>query len=65
MKNKVCHKTRSPPASFLFKGQGIDHTTVKWPVVSFSKRINATCKNNNIITQANQHIEIYGLIQRE
>ena len=30
---KVCEKTRSPPASFLFKGQGTEHTTVKWPIV--------------------------------
>ena len=33
MKNKkVCGKTRSPPASRLFKGQGTEHTTVKWPI---------------------------------
>ena len=33
MKNKkVCNKTRSPPASLLFKGQGTEHTTVKWPI---------------------------------
>ena len=30
---KVCNKTRSPPASLLFKGQGTEHTTVKWPNV--------------------------------
>ena len=30
---KVCNKTRSPPASLLFKGQGTEHTTVKWPIV--------------------------------
>ena len=31
MRNKkVCNKTRSPPASLLFKGQGTEHTTVKW-----------------------------------
>ena len=29
---KVCNKTRSPPASLLFKGQGTEHTTVKWSV---------------------------------
>ena len=33
MKNKkVCNKTRSPPASLLFKGQGTGHTTAKWPI---------------------------------
>ena len=34
MKNKkVCiNKTRSPPASLLLKGQGTEHTTVKWPI---------------------------------
>ena len=33
MKNKkVCNKARSPPASLQFKGQGTEHTTVKWPV---------------------------------
>ena len=29
---KVCNKTRSPPASHIFKGQGTEHTTVKWPI---------------------------------
>ena len=29
---KVCNKTRSPPASILFKGQGTKHTIVKWPI---------------------------------
>ena len=29
---KVCNKTRSPPASLLFKGQGTEPTTVKWPI---------------------------------
>ena len=34
MKNKkVCNKTRSPPASLLFKGQGTEHATVKWPIL--------------------------------
>ena len=28
---KVCNKTRSPAASLLFKGQGTEQTTVKWP----------------------------------
>ena len=28
---KVCNKTMSPPAALLFKGQGTEHTTVKWP----------------------------------
>ena len=33
MKNKeVCNKTRSPRASLLFKGQGTEYTTVKWPI---------------------------------
>ena len=33
MKNKkVSNKTRSPPSSLLFKGQGTEHTTVKWPI---------------------------------
>ena len=27
---KDCNKTRSPPASILFKGQGTEGTTVKW-----------------------------------
>ena len=29
---KVCNKTRSPPASLKFKGQGTEHTTVKCPI---------------------------------
>ena len=29
---KVCNKTRSPPSSLPFKGQGTEHTTVKWSV---------------------------------
>ena len=33
MKNKkICYKTGSPPASLLFKGQGTEYTTVKWPI---------------------------------
>ena len=33
MKNKkVCNKTRSPPASLLFKGKGTEHTTIKWSI---------------------------------
>ena len=33
MKNKkVCNKTRSRPGSLQFKGQGTEHTTVKWPI---------------------------------
>ena len=27
---KVCIKIRSPPASFLLKGQVTEHITVKW-----------------------------------
>ena len=35
MKNKkVCSKTRPPPASSLFKGQGTEHTTVKCLIVA-------------------------------
>lgn len=30
---KVCKKTRSPPASLLFKCQVTEHITVKWPIV--------------------------------
>ena len=30
---KVCNKTRSPPASLVFKGQGTEYTAVKWPVL--------------------------------
>ena len=30
---KVCNKTRSRPASLPFKGQGTEHTTVKWSIV--------------------------------
>ena len=41
MKNKkVCNKTRSPPSSLLFRGQGTEHTTVKWPI---SKLRGAKC----------------------
>ena len=33
MKNsEVSIKTRSPPASFSFKGQATKHTTVKWAI---------------------------------
>ena len=33
MKNrKICNKTRLPPASLLFEGQGTEHATVKWPI---------------------------------
>ena len=30
---EVCNKTRSPSASLLFKGQGTEHITVKWPIL--------------------------------
>ena len=33
---KVFNKTRSRPVSLLFKGQGTEHTTVKWPIVTVS-----------------------------
>ena len=33
---KVFNKTRSRPASLLFRGQGTEHTTVKWPIVTVS-----------------------------
>ena len=34
MKNKkVSNKTKSPKSSLLFKGQGTEHTTVKWPTL--------------------------------
>ena len=29
---KICSKTRSPLASVLSKGQGPEHTSVKWPI---------------------------------
>ena len=29
---KVYNRTRSPPASILFKGKGTEHTTVKYPI---------------------------------
>ena len=32
LSRKVCNKTRSLPASLLFKGQGTENTTVKWPI---------------------------------
>ena len=38
---KVCNKTRSPPAWLLFKGQGTEHTTVKWPITT--KHFVASC----------------------
>ena len=37
MNRKVCNKTRSPPASLLFKGQGTEHTTVKWSITKFKE----------------------------
>ena len=30
--NRVCIKTRSPPASLALKDQVTRHTTVKWPI---------------------------------
>ena len=30
--SEVSIKTRSPPASFSFKGQATKHTTVKWSI---------------------------------
>ena len=30
---EVCIKTRSPPASLLFKGQVTEQTTVKWAII--------------------------------
>ena len=39
---KVCKKTRSPPASLLFKGQGSAHTTVKWPITKTMDIIRGT-----------------------
>ena len=37
MKNKkVCNKTRSAPASLLFKGQVTEHTTVKGPITKLT-----------------------------
>ena len=44
MKNKVCNKTRSPPASLLFKGQGTKHTTVKWPIERIHSGGQRLCK---------------------
>ena len=35
---KICNKTRSPPASLLFNGQGPEHTTVKWPIALSSEQ---------------------------
>ena len=37
MNRKICNKTRSPPASLLFKGQGTEHTTVKWSIAKFKE----------------------------
>ena len=31
--SKLSIQTRSPPASFSFKGEVTKHTTVKWPIV--------------------------------
>lgn len=31
-KQEVCNKTRSAPATVLFKGQGTEDTTVKWSI---------------------------------
>ena len=41
---KVCNKTRSPPASLLFKGQGTLHTTVKWPIIQLILGIRKTSR---------------------
>ena len=32
---EVSNKTRSPPASFSFKGQANKHRTVKWSIIHF------------------------------
>ena len=37
--NKVCNKTRSLPASLPFKGQGNEHTTVKWPIARVTNTV--------------------------
>ena len=47
MKNeKVCNKTRSRPASLPFKGQGTEHTTVKWRFVIMRRYYNVMFLSN-------------------
>ena len=49
MKNKnVGNKTRSPPASLPFKGQGTEHTTVKWPLQLGKKKVSVIRINGRI-----------------
>ena len=55
---KICNKTRSPPASQIFKGQGTEHTTVKWPISDIfkgiikKKLIKSKAKHYKITSQA-------------
>ena len=42
--NKVCNKTRSPPVSLLFKGQGTEHTTQE--IISRETRLHLTFSAN-------------------
>ena len=42
---KICNKTRSPPASLSFKGQGTKNTTVKWPITYYSLRKQPTFRD--------------------
>ena len=37
--SEVSTKTRSPPASFSFKGQATKYTTVKWSIVKVAKKL--------------------------
>ena len=36
-RQEAFHETRSPSASLLFKGQGTEHITVKWPITREEK----------------------------
>ena len=55
---QVCNKTRSPPSSRLFKGQGTKHTTVKWPIVLHCIIYNTNKTDNRIHKEFKQYVLI-------
>ena len=59
---EVCIKTRSPPASLLFKGQVTQHTTVKWSVVACFKHEMAKCDNSTVIDEGSSCTYCRGIL---
>ena len=59
--SKVCNKTRSPLASLLFKGQGTEHTTVKWPIEAEGFSFNSS--TNSLLGWKKSIWNVIGILQ--